>query len=447
MKSILSSLVFVLFLFGLSACSDDDSGTSSMEDVEFQCNVTGGYDWVQQEIISPNTGVSIAKVKKNDDGSQTAYFIEKLDKVSMRNFNKKCDSLERLSRRFDDGSFICKDSRVEFSITAPADEVGQAISEIKEDMEEECDYYEQKYGSNKNKSSSSKGSSSSIMSSSSSSSSSLSSSSLSSSSLSSSPLSSSSLSSSSLFDESVYTYQYKGRGLDNGSRWSISITSNCLDSECFEDFEDFDFGDSPVNTSTDGVDGGKALLLPGDGYVVLPWDMNQEINEGSLDFYFKPGIDFYDENIYALVGNDGARMNVVYWAGSLIFSKNLADTYISVAAEVSLNKDGWNHITAEWNAETGLIAIFLDGKQLVSKVTEFAYYSPSDRGRGDNVMMVGYKSECCLANLSREIFGNGAFDNIRVVTNNIFEITEMSSSSNEEESSSSVDENEDSSAE
>jgi hypothetical protein len=30
--------------------------------------------------------VSIAKVKKNDDGSQTAYFIEKLDKVSMRNF-------------------------------------------------------------------------------------------------------------------------------------------------------------------------------------------------------------------------------------------------------------------------------------------------------------------------------------------------------------------------
>jgi len=442
MKSILSSLVFVLFLLGLSACSDDDSGTSSMEDVEFQCNVTGGYDWVQQEIISPNTGVSIAKVKKNDDGSQTAYFIEKLDKVSMRNFNKKCDSLERLSRRFDDGSFICKDSRVEFSITAPADEVGQAISEIKEDMEEECDYYEQKYGSNKNKSSSSKGSSSSIMSSSSSSSSSLSSSSLSSS-----PLSSSSLSSSSLFDESVYTYQYKGRGLDNGSRWSISITSNCLDSECFEDFEDYDFGDSPVNTSTDGVDGGKALLLSGGEYIVLPWDMDEKISDGSLDFYFRPGEDFRESGSYALVGNDGARMNLIYWEGSLLFSKNLADTYITVAAEVSLNKDGWNRITAEWNAETGLIAIFLDGKQLVSKVTEFAYYSPSDRGRSDNVVMVGHKGSCCIDQLSEELFGVGAFDNIRVVTNNIFEITDISSSSNEEESSSSSDENEDSSAE
>jgi hypothetical protein len=76
MKSILSSLVFVLFLFGLSACSDDDSGTSSVEDEGFQCSVTGGYDWVQQEIISPNTGVSIAKVKKNDDGSQTAYLLK-----------------------------------------------------------------------------------------------------------------------------------------------------------------------------------------------------------------------------------------------------------------------------------------------------------------------------------------------------------------------------------
>ena len=432
-------LPVVLVLLGLCACSDDDSGTSSMEDVEFQCNVTGGYDWVQQEIISPNTGVSIAKVKKNDDGSQTAYFIEKLDKVSMRNFNKKCDSLERLSRRFDDGSFICKDSRVEFSITAPADEVGQAISEIKEDMEEECDYYEQKYGRNKNKSSSSKESSSSIMSSSSTSSSSLSSSSLSSSSLSSS--SSSSLSSSSSFDENAYLYWY------NGSTWAVSITSNCLDSECFEDFENFDFESATVSTSTEGVNGGKALLLSGSGYIVLPWDMNQEINEGSLDFYFKPGEGFRESGSYALVGNDGARMNLIYWEGSLLFSKNLANTYITVAAEVSLNKDGWNRITAEWNAETGLIAIFLDGKQLVSKVTEFAYYSPSDRGRSDNVVMVGHKGSCCIDQLSEELFGVGAFDNIRVVTNNIFEITDISSSSNEEESSSSSDENEDSSAE
>ena len=429
-------LPVVLVLLGLCACSDDDSGTSSMEDVEFQCNVTSGVDWVQQEIISPNTGVSVVKVVEHDDGSQTALFVEKLDKVNRRVFSEKCDSLKRMSQRFDEGSFICKDSRVEFSITAPADEVGQAISEIKEDMEEECDYYEQKYGRNKNKSSSSKESSSSIMSLSSSSSSS-SSSSRSSSSLS----SSSSSSSSSSFDDNAYLYRY------NGSTWAVSITSNCLDSECFEDFENFDFESATVSTSTEGVNGGKALLLSGSGYIVLPWDMNQEINEGSLDFYFKPGEGFRESGSYALVGNDGARMNLIYWEGSLLFSKNLANTYITVAAEVSLNKDGWNRITAEWNAETGLIAIFLDGKQLVSKVTEFAYYSPSDRGRSDNVVMVGHKGSCCIDQLSEELFGVGAFDNIRVVTNNIFEITDISSSSNEEESSSSSDENEDSSAE
>lgn len=429
-------LPVVLVLLGLCACSDNDSGTNSMEGGKFQCNVTSGVDWVQQEIISPYTGVSVAKVVEYDDGSQTAFFIEKLDKMNRLAFSEKCDSLKRMSQRFDEGSLVCKNSRIEFSITVSVDEVSQSIKQIKRDMLEQCEEYEEEYYDDEEESSSSKGSSSSIMSLSSSSSSS-SSSSRSSSSLS----SSSSSSSSSSFDENAYLYWY------NGSTWAVSITSNCLDSECFEDFENFDFESATVSTSTEGVNGGKALLLSGSGYIVLPWDMNQEINEGSLDFYFKPGEGFRESGSYALVGNDGARMNLIYWEGSLLFSKNLANTYITVAAEVSLNKDGWNRITAEWNAETGLIAIFLDGKQLASKETEFPYYNPSDRGRSDNVVMVGYKGSCCIDRLSEELFGNGAFDNIRVVTNNIFEITEMSSSSNEEDSSSSSDENEDSSAE
>ena len=424
----------VLMLLGLFACSDNDSGTNSMEGGKFQCNVTSGVDWVQQEIISPYTGVSVAKVVEYDDGSQTAFFIEKLDKMNRLAFSEKCDSLKRMSQRFDEGSLVCKNSRIEFSITVSVDEVSQSIKQIKRDMLEQCEEYAEEYYDDEEESSSSKESSSSIMSSSSSSSSS---SSRSSSSLS----SSSSSSSSSSFDENAYLYWY------NGSTWAVSITSNCLDSECFEDFENFDFESATVSTSTEGVNGGKALLLSGSGYIVLPWDMNQEINEGSLDFYFKPGEGFRESGSYALVGNDGARMNLIYWEGSLLFSKNLANTYITVAAEVSLNKDGWNRITAEWNAETGLIAIFLDGKQLASKETEFAYYSPSDRGRSDNVVMVGHKGSCCIDQLSEELFGVGAFDNIRVVTNNIFEITDISSSSNEEESSSSSDENEDSSAE
>ena len=388
-------LPVVLVLLGLCACSDNDSGTNSMEGGKFQCNVTSGVDWVQQEIISPYTGVSVAKVVEYDDGSQTAFFIEKLDKMNRLAFSEKCDSLKRMSQRFDEGSLVCKNSRIEFSITVSVDEVSQSIKQIKRDMLEQCEEYEEEYYDDEEESSSSKESSSSIMSSSS---------------------SSPSLSSSSSFDENAYWYLY------NGSRWAVSITSNCLDSACFEDFENFDFGSATVSTSTEGVDGGKALLLSGSEYIVLPWDMDEKISEGSLDFYFKPGEDFRENGSYALVGNDGARMNVIYWEGSLLFSKNLADTYITVAAVVSLNKNGWNRITAEWNAETGLIAIFLDGKQLASKETEFPYYGPSDRGRSDNVVMVGHKGSCCIDQLSEELFGVGAFDNIRVVTENIFEI-------------------------
>ena len=172
MKTILSNLVFALFLLGLAACSDNDSGTSSVEDEGFQCNVTSGVDWVQQEIISPYTGVSVVKVVEHDDGSQTALFVEKLDKVNRRVFSEKCDSLERMSRVFDEGSLVCKSSRIEFSITTPADDVDESIKQIKREMTEQCKEYEEEYYDDEEESSSSKGSSSSIMSSSSSSSSS-----------------------------------------------------------------------------------------------------------------------------------------------------------------------------------------------------------------------------------------------------------------------------------
>lgn len=425
-----------LTLLALCACSDEKSGFDPFSADEFQCKVTSGSGWVKQEIVDPSTGRSVAKVEERGNRLKITM-DEDLYGLSSEAVYKKCDSLGVKSSIFDEGSFVCDGSHIAYTMTF-SKEGANSLSEIKRGMQEDCDKYEENHG---RVSSSSNESSSSAMSSSRISSSSRMSSSYSSSysySYSSSREYSSSylFSSSSSVDETQYVYTYRGSGQYNGTGWAVYITGNCADSECFQDFETFEFFSATVTTSTEGVDGGKALLLPGEQYLVLPWDMDKRINVGSLDFYFKPGDDFDEQGNYALVGNDGARMNVFYKRGYLYFYKNLSNIFVSVSAPASLKKGEWNRITAEWNAESGLIAIFLDGKQLASQKTEYPYYSPSERGRNDNVVIVGYKSDCCLGDLSMNYFGKGAFDNIKVVSENVFEITEALSSSSEASSSS-----------
>lgn len=432
-------LVFLpaaLTLLALCACSDEESGFDPFNADEFQCKVTSGSGWVKQEIVDPAVGRSVAKVQES--GNRLKIVMdEDLYGLSSDKVYEKCDSLQLMLSLLDRGTFVCEGSHIAYSMTVSR-EGANSLSNIKREMQEDCDKYEENHG---RVSSSSNESSSSVTSSSRTSSSSYSSSRVSSSSyssISSSRESSSSYSSgsSSSVDESQYVYTYKGRGQYYNTGWAVYITGNCADSECLQDFETFEFFSATVMTSAEGVDGGKALLLPGEEYLVLPWDMNKRIDVGSLDFYFKPGDDFDEQGNYALVGNDGARMNVFYRQGKLHFYKNLANIFVSVSAAASLKKGEWNRITAEWNAESGLIAIFLDGKQLASQATEYPYYSPSDRGRSDNVVMVGYKSDCCLGSLSGEYFGEGAFDNIKVVSENVFEITETLSSSSVVSSSS-----------
>ena len=428
-------LVFLpaaLTLLGLCACSDEESVVDPVVNTdEFQCKVTSGSGWVKQEIVDPATGRSVAKVEKRS-GRLKVIMDEDLYGLSSEAVYEKCDSLGVISSIFDRGSFVCEGSHVGYTITVSS-EGANSLSEIKREMQEDCAKYEEEYA--RISSSSDESSSSDISSSQTSSSSRISSSSYSYSS--SIEYSSSYLfSSSSSVDESQYVYTYRGSGQYNGTGWAVYITGNCADSECLQDFETFEFFSATVMTSTEGVDGGKALLLPGEQYLVLPWDMDKRINVGSLDFYFKPGDDFDEQGNYALVGNDGARMNVFYKNGNLYFYKNLANIFVSLSAAASLKKGEWNRITAEWNAESGLIAIFLDGKQLASQKTEYPYYSPSERGRSDNVVMVGYKSDCCLGDLNMNYFGEGAFDNIKVVRENIFEITETQSSSSVVSSSS-----------
>lgn len=232
-----------------------------------------------------------------------------------------------------------------------------------------------------------------------------------------------------------YTYIYHGVGDLHLKELTTNITSDCVNAECFEDFENFDFKNSTANTETLGPNGSTAggknedtgIALTSSQYVVFPWRLDKKIAEGSLDLYFKPSAGFYKNwKTSALAGNDGARMSMFIYGGSLYFYKNLPDNPISLSVSIEEAKltQEWNRITAEWSDTKRTIALFVNEELVAKKSVPYGHYEPSSRGDADNVFVLGYKSSCCMGLISEEMFANGYFDNVQVVTYNIFDITE-----------------------
>lgn len=236
-------------------------------------------------------------------------------------------------------------------------------------------------------------------------------------------------SSTSEVNTSPYTYTYYGTGDLHQSSLTINITSDCINAKCFEDFESFDFENGTINSYNSGESAyggsGRSIDIGNNQYTVLPWRLDKEIKNGSLDFFFKPNAKLLssDNKTTALAGNDGARMSVFIYNGVLYFYKNIPNNPIFLSAEVDL-KNEWIRITAEWNEANGVIALFLNGELIAQKDTYYGHYEPSSRGDYDNVFVLGYKSSCCMGSISDEMFAQGSFDNVQVVTHNIFEITE-----------------------
>ena len=402
MKSRLYSFIFASCLLCLVACTDDSSSSADSTSVgndQFYCKVSSGWNWARLEIKDSASGIVSIKVTVSED-KVVSLRTEDLVALDEEKFLNKCDSLKEAEYSFDYGSLLCEKRHIEYSITRWTNKV--SISDVVDDMEEDCGEYEEEYLS---RSSTSKRSSSSSAKSSSS-------------------MVSSSSRESSSSEESSSSRSSSSSALTSSSR--NETISNCIDSECFEDFENFELEDD-AGLSIDGsagVDGSKALSLTSDSYVVMPWDLDDTIQAGSLDFYYKPGLGFETYGSYALVSNDGARMSVLYSDGTLYFYKNHTNIYVVISGEVNFERDEWYRITAEWNAELGYIALFLDGKQIAFGAVEDAYYSPSNRGSSENTLQIGYKSGCCMNLLAGPLYAKGMFDNVQVTTENIFEIVE-----------------------
>lgn len=178
------------------------------------------------------------------------------------------------------------------------------------------------------------------------------------------------------------------------------------------------------------VDGvcGKALSLQSGEVAPLGVNLIDSMKTGTVEFWFRPGEDFYDQSARTLLGNDEARMHFFMQNGELVFQKNHADQHFFVKGAVELKND-WNLIGGQWG--DGFLSLWVNG-ELVARVEHDMGYVPSLRGvQFGNLVVIGYKSGCCMEGPGQYsgMTTSGAFDQFRIskvmrYDNGVKEITE-----------------------
>ncbi|MCQ2098262.1 MAG: LamG domain-containing protein [Fibrobacter sp.] len=217
-------------------------------------------------------------------------------------------------------------------------------------------------------------------------------------------------------------------------------------------------------TLVDGVCG-KAVSLKTGEVAPLSINMVLPMEKGTVEFWFKPGEDFFEKDARTLLGNDEARVHFFVQDGRIIFQKNHADRHFFAEGKLELD-DGWNKIAGQWDGS--YMSVWVNDK-LVAKTAHALGYEPSDRGYTfGNLIVVGYKSRCCMEGPGQfdAMTTSGAYDQVRISnvprysledagqdtvssssfegdvdsSSSVFEVVESSSSVDEDvESSSSID--------
>jgi hypothetical protein len=174
----------------------------------------------------------------------------------------------------------------------------------------------------------------------------------------------------------------------------------------FEDFED----SITQKTLVDGVCGNAISLVPGESDT-LNYALDTSLSEGTIEFWFRPGKDFYKDT-RTLLGNDGSRVHFVYSDSILYFQKNITNHHIFVSDTIVLDSD-WNHIAGQWG--NGFVSLFVNGTLVAQKAVsnnEDSYQPAST----NNTILIGTKSSCCMEgiNIEKKLSTSGDFDQVRI---------------------------------
>ena len=168
-----------------------------------------------------------------------------------------------------------------------------------------------------------------------------------------------------------------------------------------------------LGTLVDGVCG-KAISLKDGENIQTGINLIDEMPAGTVEFWFRPSEEFDLNTARTLLGNDGARVHFFVKNGELIFQKNHTDIHNYVKGAVKLNKD-WNLIAGQWG--DGYMSLWVNGEMIASMKHEDGY-QPSNRYADENLIVIGYKSWCCMEGPGQlsSMTTSGDFDQLRIST-------------------------------
>ena len=168
-----------------------------------------------------------------------------------------------------------------------------------------------------------------------------------------------------------------------------------------------------LGTLVDGVCG-KAISLKDGENIQTGINLIDEMPAGTVEFWFRPSEEFDLNTARTLLGNDGARVHFFVKNGELIFQKNHTDIHNYVKGAVKLNKD-WNLIAGQWG--DGYMSLWVNGEMIASMKHEDGY-QPSNRYADENLIVIGYKSWCCMEGPGQRssMTTSGDFDQLRIST-------------------------------
>ena len=188
--------------------------------------------------------------------------------------------------------------------------------------------------------------------------------------------------------------------------------------------------DYESGTLVDGVCG-KAISLKDGENIRTGINLIDKMAAGTIEFWFRPGEDFDKESARTLLGNDGARAHFFVKNGDLIFQKNHADSHYFVKGAVKLKKD-WNLIAGQWG--DGYMSLWVNGDMIASTKHEDGY-QPSNRSNSENLVVIGYKSWCCMEGPGQtsSMTTSGDFDQLRISTVPRYEVKVAEKNEKEDE--------------
>ena len=161
----------------------------------------------------------------------------------------------------------------------------------------------------------------------------------------------------------------------------------------------------------EGVCGKGLSLNPGEK-VSLGINLLDSMAAGTVEFWFRPNADFYDEP-RSLFGNDGARVHFFYSDGEIFFQKNHHNLHYYARGKVTFKND-WNLIAGQWG--DGYMSIWVNG-EMVALLKHDKGYVPANRGIDfENLLVIGHKSACCMPLGNSAMSTSGAYDQIRIST-------------------------------